>query len=156
MKTNILLVFGFCCSITIAKAQQNTLAAGESFSNSAGSVSYSIGQIDYNSYGNTMQISEGVQHVFSLQPEENSLAEQMGIHINVFPNPSNEILNIQLSEMVEQLQFTLYDAAGRKLEQAKILSENTSISVANYAAGLYIVQIYKNQQPIHAIQIIKN
>jgi len=48
-------------------AQSAVVAAGGSSSTAGGSVSYSVGQIAYESYGNNnFQISEGVQQVFTI------------------------------------------------------------------------------------------
>lgn len=156
MKTHYILLVVFGCYFQWAQAQQNTMAAGESFSSATGSVSFSVGQIDYVSYQGSVQISEGVQQPIIATVEENSLAEQLGIQFNVFPNPTNHLVTIQLSEFVENLNYKLFDARGKNILLGNMLTESTLISLENLSAGMYIIQIYQNQQPIQSIQIIKN
>jgi len=156
MKKSYLLLSGALFAFAMANAQQNTVAAGESFTSANGSVSFSIGQIDYVSYQGSEQISEGVQQPIIVKAEENSLAEQLGVKMNVFPNPTSNALTIQLSDFVENLNYKLFDVSGKNVLLGNMLSEITTISLASYASGMYIIQIYQNQQPIQSIQIIKN
>lgn len=147
------VVLGTCSTLC---AQQNTVSAGDSFSGSGGSASISIGQIDYISSGASTTVSEGVQQAYNIKQNETSIASEQGIYFNVFPNPTQDWINIHVAGLKETFSLSLFDANGRKLIQEQALLENHSISMAQMASGMYIIQIYDQKKPIHSIQIIKN
>lgn len=54
-----IVLFGF--NFTSVRSQQTVVVSGSNILNSSGSVSYSIGQIDYISTGSSITVSQGMQ-----------------------------------------------------------------------------------------------
>ena len=76
--------------------QSSVNVSGGSVSNTSGSISYSIGQVAYQSVSNSSgSVSQGVQHAFeisTLSLEEN----KFNFMLNAFPNPTTENLNLHV------------------------------------------------------------
>ena len=80
----------------VSYGQTSEVASGGSVSNNSGSISYSIGQVAYQSTSNASgSVSQGVQHAFeisTLSLEEN----KFNFMLNAFPNPTTENLNLHV------------------------------------------------------------
>lgn len=64
--------------------------------------------------------------------------------INVYPNPVQEILNIDLSDelLSNQLSYALYDLLGKQIANGSLgVSQNHQINVSNLATGVYLLKI---------------
>lgn len=64
--------------------------------------------------------------------------EENDVTFNVYPNPANDMINIEAQdiELVE-----LYDIYGRMLYSEDI-NDNTSIDISDFAEGIYFIKIY--------------
>ena len=63
------------------------------------------------------------------------------LNINIYPNPTNGIVNILLNETPnEPTSFVLEDLSGRKIDEATILSKETAIEL-KVNSGMYIATI---------------
>ncbi len=62
--------------------------------------------------------------------------------LNLYPNPSTDILNIQLSQTVnESLQLQVVDVNGKICVQQTFNGQYTQIATASLPAGVYILQL---------------
>lgn len=70
--------------------------------------------------------------------------DQAQVNFNIYPNPANEVLNIQAESNVDKADFSyaIFDLSGRQLQQGQ-LSE--SIDIQSIENGFYIVKI-QNQK----------
>jgi choice-of-anchor B domain-containing protein len=95
------------------------------------------------------EISEGLVSVNELQ-EINS--------VNIFPNPFNELINIQLLNSVNTsaIQIQIVDVAGRLVDKFNFTNENNIQLSNNYKKGIYFVNIYDNGLLIKTQKLIKN
>jgi hypothetical protein len=64
--------------------------------------------------------------------------------IQVFPNPSDGLLNVNLPKFDGQAQLNVLDAAGREVYAAKVFSGTTHLDLSFVDAGLYFVQVVMN------------
>ena len=94
MIKKLLILPPLLLSVLACSGQQTTSAAGSDAVGNGGSVSYSIGQIDYSqSAGNGFVFSEGVQQPFEIFiTGVEDVLEAIGVH--VFPNPAKDYLDI--------------------------------------------------------------
>jgi hypothetical protein len=159
MKKNILIT-SFFSMITIAvSAQSNVLTSGGDISNGNGSVSYSIGQIDYSSIeNNNGSVYQGVQQPFEIFTVNVLNEEFNSIEISTFPNPTNQYLNIKIDEYLnEQLNYQLYDFNGKLLEDKRIESNLTTLTMDSYSQATYFLKIInKKGESLKSFKIIKN
>jgi hypothetical protein len=76
----------------------------------------------------------------------------------IFPNPTNHYVNIALNEFStnDDYQYMIYSSIGLLSDEGNLNRLNNQIDVSNLPAGLYFIQIRKNNQLIENQKIIKN
>jgi hypothetical protein len=152
------LILWSCVCLTVVSGQATIPATGGNASGSGGSVSYTVGQILYNSVsGSNGSIVQGVQ-----QPYEISVVtaiantEDIDLKCMVFPNPTygQAKLVIELNDF-EGVSFRLYDISGAILQVSKVESKETELSLLNQSAGIYFLHVIKNKLEVKVFKIIK-
>lgn len=76
----------------------------------------------------------------------------------VYPNPNNGFIKIQLpSDMIESvLEVRLYDMYGKLLQCQNVQADNLTMDLSRYAQGLYLIQLYQQNQLVGTAKISKN
>lgn len=150
------LCFPFLLLVFNINAQQNTVAAGGTGTGTGGNVNYSIGQIDYQSAsGSGGNINQGVQQPYEIF-NISSLGEIDGFITAVFPNPTNGIVQLTLSDLKKDLNFSVYDLSGRKILAKDISDIQTYIDLSSVASGEYLLAISSKSTTLKTIKIIKH
>lgn len=157
MKNFITVVFLSIAGMTL-NAQQSTNATGCDLSGSGGSVSYSVGQIDYiNASGGGNIITQGVQ-----QPYEifliSEITETNGIQLNcsAYPNPTTDLLKLNIENYdLSSLSFQIFDLNGKLLTEGKITSAESSISMKDFKQAAYFLKIIDSNNVIKSFKINK-
>lgn len=143
----------------IAIQAQNTIpATGGNASGSGGSVSYTIGQIACSTLSGTNgTVIQGVQ-----QPYEISVVtaiestNAITLECLVYPNPTRGILKLVFESFgYENLRFRLYDINGVLLQDKKVESKETEISVENLSVSVYFLKVINNNKEVKIFKIIK-
>jgi hypothetical protein len=142
---------------TLAFGQTSMNASGGGTSNPSGSISYSIGQVAYQSTSNASgSVSQGVQHAFeisTLSLEENAL----NLSLMAYPNPTQELLNLRVSNYnKEKLAYKLLDLEGKVISEATIQSETTAIDMKQLPVATYFVEVNLEGNKVQTFKIIKN
>ena len=142
---------------TLAFGQTSMNASGGGTSNTSGSISYSIGQVAYQSTSNTSgSVSQGVQHAFeisTLSLEENAL----NLSLMAYPNPTQELLNLLVGNYSqEKLAYKLIDLEGKVISEASMLSEETTIDMKQLPVATYFVEVHNDAKKVQIFKIIKN
>jgi hypothetical protein len=156
MKHQIMFL-GLFVSI-IGTAQQNTVATGGNASSAEGSVSYSIGQIDYEPSSNANgTVSQGVQQPFEIYP---LAVDELfsSLEINLFPNPTSDFIHLTIGDFskTENLSYQLTDASGRLIQYARILENSTQIDVQHLSSASYFLNVFVVEKPAKSFTLIKN
>jgi len=68
------------------------------------------------------------------------LDEEAKVEISIFPNPSNEVINISLNKEVSAT-LTLLDVSGKVIKTQELNGISTSINTASLNSGVYFVTI---------------
>ena len=152
-----LLLFGF--SLAGLHAQEAFPVAGGDAVGSGGSVSYSIGQLVYNTNeGPDGSVAQGVQ-----QPYEISIivgleeAEGIKLICTAYPNPTTDLLNLKVENYdLDDLSYFLFSMNGNLLKSNKIREKETSISMIEYQSGIYFLKILSKEIETKTFAIIKN
>ncbi len=159
MKHSKKLIFALIISLVIpgAKAQQNTVSGGGVYNNANGSVTFSLGQIDYRSQtSNGGTITQGLQQPYEIFTT-GILSNQKQLNFSVFPNPATDRITIESSEpLVYEIHFELFDVKGKMLEKSKITQQSSSLDLSQFAVGIYFLTIRNNKSAIKNFKIIKN
>jgi hypothetical protein len=136
-------------------AQSNTVATGDEGAGSGGTISYSIGQIDYTQFnGPGGSINLGVQQTYAIE-EINDL-DELGdqIYISVGPNPSVDWLTISSSSDIEFSYFVI-DGSGKLVTDVLSLHKSQQINMQLWSSGMYILNIAHANKTVKQIKIIK-
>jgi hypothetical protein len=146
----------FFYSSTLSFAQQNTDAAGGNATGTGGSVSYSIGQIDYiSNSGTNGNVNQGVQQpyeIFNSGIEDASV--QLGL--SVYPNPSTQVLYLKIEQNdLKDLSYQLYDFNGKQLASKMIINNTTEIIMEQYATSTYFLKVFNSTKELTTFKIIK-
>ena len=156
MKKYILGTLFFLAPFFIISQEIISPSAGDS-SGSGGSLSYTIGQVFFNTiesdYGSLVQ---GVQQPFEFQTLSTPALLTVQLTAVTYPNPTTEFVLLKISDTaLENLQYTLFDLNGKTIDSKKINSFSTKITMKNFAIGMYLLKLTKNNQPLKTFKIIK-
>ena len=151
----ILCCSGFCISL---HGQGTIPATGGNASGSGGSVSYTVGQVLYNTLAGTNGTeAQGVQ-----QPYEISVVtaikntEEINLECSVYPNPTSGLVKLVFkSPDYENLRFRLYDINGVLLQDMKVESMETEISMEKLLSSFYFLKVIKNNMEVKVFKIVK-
>jgi hypothetical protein len=139
-------------------SQSNTVAAGGSGTGSGGTVSYTIGQIDYiSTTGSNGSTNQGVQQPIEFF-QTNSIGE-IGdeIHLSLGPNPTfdNITLFYENSENVN-LHYELFDVNGKLIITTTPLKDENLIQLRELLTGNYFLKVSRENNEIKTFKIIKH
>lgn len=137
-------------------AQQSANSSGGVTSGSTGTVSFSVGQVFYNTNtGATGKVEQGVQHAYEVMITKTSIAVE-SINLYVFPNPTLDYLTLQTGNYKrENISYRLYDTQGKLLESKTILDAQTLINMKEFPVATYFLKIIQANQEIKTFKIIK-
>ncbi len=76
--------------------------------------------------------------IYRLTPATNQIADHQGQNITIYPNPVQDILNIETKQI--NTKVTIFDYTG-KLIQSQMISETGAIDVSKISTGIYFLQI---------------
>jgi len=84
--------------------------------------------------------------------EPNKLYNQ----IRVFPNPSFDIVNIDINELLidDNAQLEIFNSKGEKLAAYKLLEGKTSLDISTYPSGVYFIE-FSNSDSHYVQKIVK-
>lgn len=139
--------------VFLSNAQDLISTGGDFFQMPSGSISFTIGEPIIETVGNASHdLTQGFQQ--STRPIVTDYNELDDIAIEVYPNPTTDIVKIELSER-KQLDYQLYDLHGVMLQQDKISEINTTISLNKYYPSVYILKLIDNNLGSRTFQIVK-
>jgi hypothetical protein len=147
------IVFFFVLATFSVSAQEVISSQGESYTNSNGSIDFTIGEVIINTETNgTNGITQGFHQtnwVFVGLDDYVSAFD-----VSVFPNPSEDVLHINTSSF-ENVSYTLFDAAGKMILQDKLSEEQTQIHVSHLSPGNYTLTIQSTTQNLKSFKLTK-
>lgn len=143
---------------TAAFGQKATVAGGGDASGSGGSVSYSIGQVDYISVSGTGgSVLQGNQQPFEISLITGFDVKTITLDFVVYPNPTADNLTLKVSgNEYHNLHYALLSIDGRLIQKLDVTNEITNISLGELAKGAYIVIVSNENKTIKSYNIIKN
>jgi hypothetical protein len=147
----------FLYGVTI-KAQSTIPASGGNATGTGGTVSYTVGQIVYTkNTGTGGSVSQGVQ-----QPYEISVvtgikeAKDITLSMIAFPNPATDFVRLSIRNYeIQDLKYQLFDINGSMVQQEKIVSDETNISMQSMLPATYFLKITRGNKEIKTFKIIK-
>ena len=139
-------------------AQSTIPASGGNASGSAGTVSYTIGQVVYTT--NTERngsAAQGVQHPYEISVVTAiKEAEDISLEFVVYPNPATDFVILKIGNYkVENLRYHLYGLSGELLDNNKIQGNETNISMHMFLPSTYFLNVIDKNKVIKIFKIIK-
>ena len=85
---------------------------------------------------------------------EKELNKKSGV--SIYPNPTNNVLNIQLSSQINKAELFIIDVLGNNAYYQTLNNINTSIDVSKLSDGVYFYRITNNKETYRGKIVIKN
>lgn len=138
-------------------AQQSSNSSGGNATGAGGTSSYSIGQLFYTDYSNSGGfVKQGVQLPYEVYVTEIT-NKFLDIDLKIYPNPTSNKLTLNINNIdYSSLSYQLNDMQGKCIQNQKIESNSTIISIGNLSKGVYFLSIIKNRIEVKTFKIIKN
>lgn len=154
MKKRLLLLASCWFLITGVWSQEVISSQGDSYTNSSGSLDFTIGEaVTFTGSDGTNDLTQGFhQSNWSFVGVDDQLPE---IIISVFPNPMEETLVISTEEF-DNVNYKMIDASGRIVRENKLTETNTKISVGELSPGNYQIVLFENERQTKTFKLIKN
>lgn len=131
-------LFGMAQSIS----PEVVASAGDHFDNGTTQLSWTLGEVVIDTYDNgTNILTQGFhQTQLTVTSVEETLAN---VRLNMYPNPTSELLNVELGNNESDINLQLFDMSGKLVHQAKIEAYQTKYVVPMnlVATGNYLVQM---------------
>ncbi len=138
--------------------QRDVVGAGGEASGSGGTVSFSVGQVAYQTQtGSNGALTQGVQQPFEIYvlstPETVASFSAM-----LYPNPAatSVILSANLAAVEGPLDYELTDITGKIIKQGRLTETETIINVEGYAEACYFINVLEGNKRIKTFKLIKN
>jgi len=98
----------------------------------------------------------GDQIVTAISEISNALgiSEARRLDFKMFPNPSSDIVNIQLPTGTSEAEVGIFDYTGRMVSSKKVTLTDQQVDVNNLAAGMYMIRVTSDDK-IGAQRFIK-
>ena len=159
--TKNFLCFLFRSGFAIAtlQAQETNPASGGNATGTEGSVSYTIGQVVYNTItGSNGSVYHGVQQPFEISVVTGiQNTEAIILEYLVFPNPTRGHVKLVFrTKDFEILRFQLFDMNGILLRDKKIEGEETEILMDSLSPSIYFLKVLSGNKELKTFKIIKN
>jgi hypothetical protein len=159
-KIGSFLIFLSCCGFWNTLNGQETIpATGGNATGSGGSVSYTIGQITFQTLaGTTGTVAQGVQQPFEISDDVTAIDNTTNINIGctVYPNPTRGSLRLVVeSSDYENLRFRLFNINGVLLKDYKVEARETEISLDDLSSSVYFLKVMNSNKELKVFKIIK-
>ena len=155
----IIIIVLFSFNIFLLKGQETTATSGGNVTGTGGSVSYTIGQVVFSTVSGTNgSIVQGVQQAYEIAVLTAVVnTEDITLNCIVYPNPTRNTIKLSIeSPDIENMSYRLFDIHGLLIQDMKVESEETEISMTNLAPSIYFLRVIKNKKELKTFKIIKN
>jgi hypothetical protein len=158
IKTFLSFVAGYSC-LTLSYGQSAIPATGGNASGTGGTVSYSIGQVTYQTFSDeNKSVAQGVQQPYEISVVTASdNTEGITLEFKIYPNPAKEFIILTIAPFNdENFKYRLYDLNGIMLLEKKIMAGVTEIPIDAFIPSMYFLRIFKDNLEVKVFKIIKN
>ena len=81
----------------------------------------------------------------------------MNYSLRVYPNPTNDVINIDLLDPSKISHLSLLDINGKLVKRINSSETNLSLNMSSYPKGIYFINVQGPDYPIYnTIRIYKN
>ncbi len=119
-------------------------SAGTHYAAGNAQLSWTVGELVITTVSNGSNIITQGFHQTLLTATAVEEQTEAGINVNVFPNPTQDVLNVNIVNNLKDLQMELFDMNGKLLQAREIgAAEGTvQINMTEYARANYLLRVY--------------
>ncbi len=137
-------------------AQELVSSSGNNYTNSKGTIHYSVGELMVETFINSSNYVTQGFHQSKLTVTSISELNNDEVSISVYPNPTSDNLKLIVNSVnLDNNRFELYDISGSKILHGKIRNAETILKLSNLKSSIYILKIFKEEKEINSYKIIK-
>lgn len=166
LKHSLLSTFVFLFILFVSNgtnAQDNLYSINASGNNTeldAGSISYSIGQVFYSTMNNSdYLLYEGVQQSVTEVSTANEDVDLIAPEIDmvIYPNPTTDLVTLKSSGLNfnKENSYRVFNYQGKLISDHPIANNETQINLNYLNTGLYIIQVFVDEQLWNTFKILK-
>lgn len=153
------LALTFCfigCAVLNLKAQSGIVPSGGNATGTGGSISYTIGQIDFiEASGTGGTCNQGIEQPYEIFVMPIIIQTEFDLGVRIYPNPFTEYIILSYKEIARQnSNYIIYDVQGKIILQNKLAGEETQINMAELSSGIYYIKLVDNKD-VRAFKLIK-
>lgn len=156
LKLSAVLLLGL--TLIELPAQETIPASGGNASGSAGTISYTVGQVVYTTNtGTNGSVAQGVQQPYEISVVSGvEQVKDINLIFLAFPNPTTNFLTLKVENYDNKnFSYQIYDINGKLLENKKLTGNENTISMANFIPATYFLKIPDNNKEVKTFKIIK-
>jgi len=152
MKTQLLVL----CTLLFSSgfyAQEVISSQGESYSNSSGSIDFTVGEpVTFTGTDGSNSITQGFHQTnWSVV---DIIHHSPDFEASIYPNPTSELMHIKTSDF-NNVHYTLYDSKGKLVIQNELAGALSAIQIAKLAPGKYSLTLYRQKELLKTFKLIK-
>lgn len=141
-------------SIGVVNAQEVVSTQGDSYSNSNGSIDFTIGEVVINTVSDgSNDLTQGFHQTnwnFAGLEDHSPFFEA-----KVYPNPMSESLIVEIAQF-ENVSYQMIDASGRLVIENQLSDVETSIQTGQLEPGAYQLILKNQDQLLKTFKLLKN
>jgi hypothetical protein len=153
MKKYILVLFTLVTTLSVT-AQEVVSTRGGSYSNTSGSIDFTIGEVIISTgTDGANDLTQGFHQTnWNFLGVEDFAPNYEAI---IFPNPTQDVLKIRTSTF-ENVTYTLYDAQGKRVMQDILSARETPLQVSQLVPGTYSMTLKNKKEKLKTFKLIKH
>lgn len=74
--------------------------------------------------------------------------------VNIYPNPANNFINIDLDNQLKNSTIKVIDVFGKNVKQVQVNANHINISTQEFVNGIYTIQLIENNQIINTYSVV--
>lgn len=156
MMKRILTTMTMAAMMSVASLAQSSVVSAGGEATGDGSVSFSVGQTAYMTAANENgSLSQGVQQAYVITEETGIEITQ--IQLRAFPNPTSDVLNLQINGgEFKKVTYALYSNTSKLIDKGAVNGSETQIQMGAYKAGVYFLEVKADGKAVKRFKVVKN
>lgn len=75
-------------------------------------------------------------------------------YVNIYPNPSAEVLVIKVTEPKTGMEFLLFNTLGQQVDKVSIVDKETQYLRRNLSKGVYTYNVINNKEVVETGKVV--
>lgn len=140
----------------MAQELQAVVSGGAYHQGSAGSISWSLGEVATETlkagdYIITQGFQQGRLGLTSVKETPN-----LDVTISAYPNPTHDYINIEIIGEITNMHYAVFDINGRAVKSGEIIESPTQVQFNEMGSAIYFIRIMQHGQELKTLRVVKN